>query len=84
MGVDFGGESIRFWDFNAHLHHEWDGGELSLFSIVGASSNVFAGPDSTEQEITEQKEFFDIDFDSEVQIYGLSFSHQVTTNSFRG
>ena len=26
MGVDFGGESIRFWDFNAHLHHEWDGG----------------------------------------------------------
>jgi hypothetical protein len=84
MGVDFGGESIRFWDFNAHLHHEWDGGELSLFSIVGASSNVFAGPDSTEQEITEQKELFDIDFDSEVQIYGLSFSHQVKTNSFRG
>lgn len=73
MGVDFGGESIRFWDFNAHLHHEWDGGELSLFSIVGASSNVFAGPDSTEQEITEQKELFDIDFDSEVQIYGATY-----------
>lgn len=76
MGVDFGGEEIRFADLNAHLHHEWDGGEVSLFTIVGASSNVFAGPDSTEQEITRQKELFDIDFESTVQVYGVNAAFQ--------
>lgn len=83
MGVDFGGEEIRFADLNAHLHHEWDGGEVSVFSIVGASSNIYAGPDSTEQEITEQKELFDIDFESDVQIYGATFqNHPRGRNSF--
>jgi len=71
-GVDFGGEEIRFADLNAHLHHEWDGGEISAFAILGQSSNVFRGPDSTEQAITEQKELFDIDFGSSVSMYGVN------------
>jgi hypothetical protein len=74
MGVDFGGEEIRFWDFNGHLHHEWDGGEISAFAILGQSSNVFRGPDSTEQEITEQKELFDIDFESNLEVYGFTYA----------
>ncbi len=84
MGVDFGGEEIRFADINAHLHHEWDGGEISAFAVLGRSSNVFRGPDSTEQEITEQKELFDIDFESEVEIYGLSFNHQFNRGELKG
>jgi hypothetical protein len=84
MGVDFGGEEIRFADLNGHLHHQWDGGEISAFAIVGASSNVFTGPDSTEQEITEQKELFDIDFESDVQVYGVNAVQQRGRNTFVG
>ena len=83
MGVDFGGEEIRFADVNAHLHHEWDGGELSAFAILGQSSNVFRGPDSTEQVITEQKELFDIDFESDLSIIGVSLSHAVQRFTFK-
>lgn len=75
MGVDFGGEEIRFADFNMHLHHQWDGGELSAFAIVGGSSNVFRF--SGEEEVAEQKELTDVDFESGLQIYGLSAINKV-------
>ncbi|WP_020567713.1 TonB-dependent receptor [Neolewinella persica] len=77
MGVDFGGEEIRFADFNGHLHHQWEGGELSLFGIYGNSSNNFAAPDPAEEDLTEQKELFNIDFTSQLSIVGLSASQQV-------
>lgn len=72
MGVDFGGESIRFADFNAHLHHEWGGGEVSAFVVMGGSSNVFRFVEDEEEVLDEQKELFDIDFESQLQIYGLN------------
>ncbi|WP_273444605.1 TonB-dependent receptor plug domain-containing protein [Neolewinella agarilytica] len=75
MGVDFGGEEIRFADLNGHLHHEWEGGELSLFGIYGSSSNEFTRPD--EEGLTEQKGLFDIDFQSDLTIGGLSFQQQI-------
>lgn len=71
MGVDFGGEEIRFADLNAHLHHQWDGGEISAFAIVGASSNIFRFTDEDEVGVAEQKELFDIDFNSQLQVYGI-------------
>lgn len=73
MGVDFGGESIRFADLNAHLHHKWERGEASVFAIGGASSNRFAFPE--EEEVTEQKELFDIDFESNLLITGITANH---------
>lgn len=77
MGVDFGGEEIRFSDLNAHLHHAWEGGELSAFTILGQSSNVFRFTDEDGVGVTEQKELTDIDFTSNLQIYGLSVINQL-------
>jgi len=77
MGVDFGGEEIRFADLNAHLHHQWEGGEISTFAIVGGSSNVFSFTDEDGEGVTEQKELFDIDFDSQLQVYGMNLSSQL-------
>lgn len=75
MGVDFGGETIRFADLNAHLHHQWDGGELSAFAIAGASSNVFKFTDEEGEGVTEQKELFDIDFASNLLLTGVTGKH---------
>ncbi|MEM6769770.1 MAG: hypothetical protein AAF597_04210 [Bacteroidota bacterium] len=75
MGVDFGGESIRFADLNAHLHHEWEGGELSAFTVLGRSANVFAFTDEEGEGVTEQKELFDIDFSSGLAIAGVTAKH---------
>ena len=77
MGVDFGGEEIRFADFNGHLHHQWDGGGVSLFLISGQSSNNFTAPDPNEEELTEQKELFNIDYSSNLNIVGLSLEHRI-------
>lgn len=74
MGVDFGGEEIRFADINAHLHHEWVGGEVSAFAIMGGSSNIFRFAEEEDEVLDEQKELFDIDFENQLQIYGLSMT----------
>lgn len=71
-GVDFGGEEIRFSDLNAHLHRKTERGEASLFAIAGRSTNVYR-PDP-EEEITEQKELFDINYENDLAIFGGNFS----------
>ncbi|NJB87260.1 hypothetical protein GGR26_003040 [Lewinella marina] len=73
-GVDFGGETIRFADLNAHLHRRTDRGEVSLFAVAGRSTNLF-NPDP-EEELTEQKELFDIDYANDLLIVGGSFDQQ--------
>ncbi|MEM9529140.1 MAG: hypothetical protein AAGA31_21195, partial [Bacteroidota bacterium] len=55
-----------------------------VFSILGSSSNIFRGPDSTEQEITEQKALFDIDFESDLAVAGASFKKEFTASSIAG
>ena len=74
MGVDFGGESIRFADVNAHLHHEDSWGEVSLFGLWGRSSNEFRGTSlpGVPVPLEEQKELFDIDFYSGVVVVGAT------------
>ncbi len=83
MGVDFGGETIRFADLNAHLHHQWEGGDLSVFTILGASSNVFRFTDEDGVGITEQKELFDIDFESALQVYGATLNTELGAGRLR-
>ena len=83
MGVDFGGETIRFADLNAHLHHQWEGGDLSVFTILGASSNVFRFTDEDGEGVTEQKELFDIDFESALQVYGATFNTELGAGRLR-
>ncbi len=70
-GVDFGGEEIRFADLNAHLHRQTDRGEASVFAILGRSTNRYT-PDP-EEEITEQKQLFDIDYENDLAIFGGNF-----------
>ncbi|MEM6395396.1 MAG: hypothetical protein AAF741_03545 [Bacteroidota bacterium] len=67
FGVDFGGEEIRFQDAGLHLH-KWtrSGGAISLFGLYGNSSNIFRGP--APSEIMEDKDEFDIDFESDMLI----------------
>lgn len=71
-GVDFGGEEIRFGDLNVHLHRKLPAGEVSVFGVLGRNSNLFS-PDPNE-EVTEQKELFDIDYRSDIAIAGANFS----------
>ncbi|MBB4080921.1 hypothetical protein GGR28_003560 [Lewinella aquimaris] len=70
-GVDFGGEAIGFSDLNVHLHHQLPTGELSVFGVLGTSSNTFT-PDP-EEAATEQKELFDIDYTNDIGIGGVSY-----------
>lgn len=80
MGVDFGGEAIRFQDLSLHLHQPLkNNGSLSFFALEGASENLFAGPDSAAL-ITEEKELFDIDFTSKLRILGATYQQSFGRN----
>ena len=82
MGVDFGGEEIRFTDLNAHLHHRGKRSEFSLFTVVGQSTNDFTAPDSPDEPLTEQKELFDIGFTSEMAIFGGNYRLDFVNGDF--
>lgn len=75
MGADFGGEEIRFQDFSANLYQPiGKKGELSLFGLYGNSSNDFTGKD---EDIEEEKEYFDINFKSDLLITGLNYKQYI-------
>ena len=72
MGVDFGGETIKFQDlsFNVSLP-ETPIGKVTLFGVNGWNSNEFKGPDDpTEWE--EEKDLSDIDYMSSIYAYGIT------------
>lgn len=76
MGVDFGGEEIRFQDFSAHLFQPiGQNGKVSVFGLYGNSSNEFMGKD---EELEEQKELYDIDFFSDLLIVGTNYEQRLT------
>ncbi|MGB3799268.1 MAG: hypothetical protein WA952_05590 [Lewinella sp.] len=79
LGVDFGGEAISFSDINAHLHGETDRSSYSLFTVLGRSTNYFS-PDPDE-EVTEQKELFDIDFENDIAIVGANFETEFSAGT---
>jgi hypothetical protein len=73
LGADFGGEEIRFQDVSLHLYQPVGrNGELSVFGLLGNSSNEFTGKD---EDFEEDKELFDIDFESQLAIGGLTYEH---------
>ncbi|WP_157974449.1 hypothetical protein [Lewinella sp. IMCC34183] len=82
LGVGFGGEAIGFYDLNAHLHWETDRGEVSLFTVLGRSTNDYT-PDP-EDEITEQKQLFNIDFQNDLVIGGASFRQEIRPGTLTG
>jgi hypothetical protein len=84
MGVDFGGEEIRFADVNAHLHHQWTTGELSVFGIFGNSTNDFTATDPAEAELEEQKELFNINYQNGVAVIGASFGQELGGGQLSG
>ncbi|WP_247234871.1 TonB-dependent receptor [Telluribacter sp. SYSU D00476] len=76
MGVDFGGEDIRYQDlsFNITLPTRRTG-EFTFFGVGGISSNLFkAKPDTTEWVV--QKDGFDIDYTNKMGALGMT--HTVT------
>lgn len=74
MGVDFGGESIKFQDLAFNLNFPTKrAGTFMLFGMGGNSSNVFVpNPDKTQWE--SDKEFNNVDFYSRMGVAGLKHS----------
>lgn len=72
FGVDFGGEEIGFQDVSFHLNFPTEkAGEFGIFGLGGKSKNIFTSPlDSL--EIKEDKERFDIDFQSKMGALGVT------------
>ena len=81
LGVDFGGEEISFSDINAHLHGQTERGSYGIFTVLGRSTNYFS-PDPDE-EVTEQKELFDIDFENDIAIVGGNYETEWAGGSLR-
>ena len=72
MGADFGDEETAFQDisFNVSLPSA-KAGQFSVFGLGGKSSTVFNAP-SDSVEITEQKQLYNIDFQSKMGALGLT------------
>lgn len=61
LGSDFGGEKIGFYDGVFSLTNKTPNRKFKLFGWVGKSKNDFSPADSLE-EITRQKDFFNIQY----------------------
>ncbi|WP_193217944.1 MULTISPECIES: TonB-dependent receptor [unclassified Imperialibacter] len=70
MGVDFGGETIKFQDlsFNVSLP-ETPIGKVTLFGVNGWNSNVYR---RRKGRATVDKELSDIDYASSIYAYGIT------------
>ncbi|MEL6275909.1 MAG: hypothetical protein AAFU03_12470, partial [Bacteroidota bacterium] len=76
LGVDVGGEEIRFQDLSLHVYQPLkNGGELSLFGIYGLSNNDFTGAGELEAE--EEKDLLNINYENQLGIVGLNFSSPI-------
>lgn len=70
LGVDFGGEEIGFQDLSFHLNFPTkNAGEFGVFGLGGASKNIFT---SSNENPTEEKELYDIDFQSKMGAIGVT------------
>lgn len=81
MGVDFGGETIKFQDlsFNVSLP-KTPVGKVTLFGVNGWNSNVFRGPDDPLMW-EEEKDLSDIDYASSIYAYGISQEASLGSNN---
>ena len=73
MGVDLGGEAVGFQDASLNFSFPTKKlGDFTVFGVWGKSTNIFTGADADlpVEERAEQKQAFDIDFDSRSIIVG--------------
>ena len=74
LGVDFGGETIRYADIALNLERQvGETGTLKLFGIYGRSTNDF-NRISDSSLISEQKELYDIKYQNETGVLGIRYS----------
>lgn len=70
LGLDFGGESINFYDGAFTIQHEFkNGGSLKTFGFGGFSRNQFEALDRLDWE--EDKDSTNIDFNNQILGIGL-------------
>lgn len=78
MGVDFGGESIKFQDISGNLNFPTQKlGTFNVFFMGGNSSNEFKAPENAD-EIKTAKDLSNIDFYSRMGLIGIK--HQININ----
>lgn len=72
LGLDFGGESINYYDINGSLSYKSNkAGRFKLFTVAGVSNNIFEAPrDTALREVNKDR--FDIDFNSVMGLIGIS------------
>lgn len=75
MGVSFGGEDIRFGDLSVNLALPTRRGKLTLFGVMGKSSNDFTAKADSLRE--EDKDRFSIRFDSWMSAGGLTYTQML-------
>lgn len=74
LGVPLGNEDIRFQDLSFKLHFPGQkGGAVSVFGMLGKSSNDFMQPTDTTEWESEKDLYSVIDFDSEMATVGFSW-----------
>jgi hypothetical protein len=83
IGLDFGGEKINYLDYNISANWKSEQlGNFQLFSIYGTSKNHF----ETQRDTSlweEQKDRFDIRFNSASTIHGVSNTFTNNDNSLK-
>jgi hypothetical protein len=80
MGVDFGGESIKFQDLAFNFNFPTRRlGTFMLFGMGGNSSNQFV-PNSDKTLWESEKDFNNIDFHSRMGVMGLKHSLKLSEN----
>ncbi|MFN7115479.1 MAG: TonB-dependent receptor [Saprospiraceae bacterium] len=82
LGLDFGGETINFYDLSFNLNFPFkNGARLTFFGMGGNSENIFkAERDSTVWEF--QKDRFDINFRSSMGAIGTTYTQPIGKQAF--
>lgn len=79
MGIDFGGESIKFQDFSANIYVPTKKlGDFSFFGISGTNANIFKG---NKDEILSEKDLQNINFNGKTYVVGMRNSYKVNANT---
>jgi hypothetical protein len=76
LGVDFGGEDIRYQDLSFSIGGQGSkGGSYKFFGLWGRSSNRFTG--TAPEEAERQKDFSDIDYLKDYGLLGITNSSKL-------
>ncbi len=79
MGVDFGGEEIKFQDLAFNLNFPTKKGDLKIFGMGGLSSNDFERPIDPD-DIEEEKDFYNIKYSGTMAAVGTRYNTRIGSN----